>query len=79
GLPLVATTAQLASARRLSARDAIVRAPRTIEALGRVGVLCFDKTGTPTEGEVRVAGVLTAGELQPVDRLDAHGRALIAT
>ena len=31
--------------------------PATIEALGRVDVLCFDKTGTLTEGQLRLAGV----------------------
>jgi len=44
GLPLVATVAQLGAARRLSKRNALVRNPGTIEALGRVDVLCFDKT-----------------------------------
>ncbi|MDP8960167.1 MAG: HAD-IC family P-type ATPase, partial [Actinomycetota bacterium] len=40
GLPLLATTAQLASAQRLSGRGALVRDPRSIEALGRVDLLC---------------------------------------
>ncbi len=52
GLPLLATMAQLASARRLSARGALVRNPRAIEALGRTRVLCTDKTGTLTEGHI---------------------------
>src|SRR5205823_4347889 len=46
GLPFVATVAELASARRLSQQGVLVRSPSTIEALGRVDVLCFDKTGT---------------------------------
>lgn len=46
GLPLVATLAQQAAARRLTAAGVLVRAPRSIEALGRVDVVCFDKTGT---------------------------------
>ncbi len=50
GLPFLVTAAQLASPRRLAARGALVRNPRTIEALGRVDVLCFDKTGTLTQG-----------------------------
>ncbi|GBE63898.1 haloacid dehalogenase [Mycobacterium sp. MFM001] len=54
GLPLVATLAQLAAARRLSARGVLVRAPRTVEALGRVDTVCFDKTGTLTENRLRV-------------------------
>ncbi|MBB5624482.1 HAD-IC family P-type ATPase [Sphaerisporangium krabiense] len=54
GLPFVATLAELAAARRLSKRAALVRNPSTIEALGRVNVLCFDKTGTLTEGRIRL-------------------------
>ena len=52
GLPFVATVAELASARRLSRQGVLVRSASTIEALGRVGVLCFDKTGTLTEGRI---------------------------
>jgi len=54
GLPLVATLAQLAAARRLSQRGVLVRTPRTIEALGRVETVCFDKTGTLTENRLHV-------------------------
>ena len=54
GLPLVATLSQLAAAQRLSRRGALVRAPRAIEALGRVDTVCFDKTGTLTENRLRV-------------------------
>jgi cation-transporting P-type ATPase I len=54
GLPLVATLSQLAAAQRLTARGALVRSPRTIEALGRGDTVCFDKTGTLTENRLRV-------------------------
>jgi cation-transporting P-type ATPase I len=54
GLPLVATVAQLAAARRLSRHGILVRSSRTLEALGRVDTLCFDKTGTLTEGRLQV-------------------------
>jgi len=57
GLPLLAMAAQLAAARRLSLRGTLVRNPRTIEALGRVNVVCFDKTGTVTEGRLRLRAV----------------------
>lgn len=57
GLPLVATLAQQASARRLSALGALVRSPRSVEALGRVDVVCFDKTGTLSENRLRVTSV----------------------
>ncbi|MER7176812.1 cation-translocating P-type ATPase, partial [Streptomyces mesophilus] len=60
GLPLVATVAQMAAARRLSRRGVLVRTPRTLEALGRVDTVCFDKTGTLTENRLHVARIATA-------------------
>ncbi|MCW2629862.1 MAG: P-type ATPase, translocating [Mycobacterium sp.] len=60
GLPLVATLAQQASARRLTRTGALVRTPRSVEALGRVDVVCFDKTGTLSENRLRVARVEAA-------------------
>ncbi|WP_433260301.1 HAD-IC family P-type ATPase [Actinosynnema sp. CS-041913] len=57
GLPFLVNAAQLAAARRLAEHGALVRNPRTIEALGRVDVLCFDKTGTLTEGKLTVSRV----------------------
>ncbi|MFD3502087.1 HAD-IC family P-type ATPase [Streptomyces sp. NPDC058678] len=82
GLPLVATVAQLAAARRLSSRGLLVRTPRTLEALGRMDTICFDKTGTLTENRlrlVRVAGsdgtVHTLDEPDAADTLRAAARA----
>jgi cation-transporting P-type ATPase I len=57
GMPLVATLAQSASARRLTNYGALVRVPRSVEALGRVDVVCFDKTGTLSENRLRVTQV----------------------
>lgn len=52
GLPLVATVAQAAAARRLARQGVMVRSSRVVEALGRTDVVCFDKTGTLTEGRL---------------------------
>ena len=72
GLPLVATVAQLAAARRLSRRGILVRTPRTLEALGRMNTVCFDKTGTLTENHLRVVRVVTPlGVVHPVDAPEA--------
>ncbi|MEW2487464.1 cation-translocating P-type ATPase [Streptomyces sp. NPDC048411] len=60
GMPLVATVAQMAAARRLSKLGVLVRTPRSLEALGRVDTMCFDKTGTLTENRLRVVRVVTA-------------------
>jgi cation-transporting ATPase I len=57
GMPLVATLAQAASARRLTNFGALVRVPRSVEALGRIDVVCFDKTGTLSENRLRVSQV----------------------
>ncbi|MFF8909052.1 cation-translocating P-type ATPase [Streptomyces olivaceoviridis] len=61
GLPLVATVAQLAAARRLSRGGVLVRTPRALEALGRMDTICFDKTGTLTENRLRLVRTSDAG------------------
>ncbi|MFZ0903630.1 MAG: HAD-IC family P-type ATPase, partial [Mycobacterium sp.] len=74
GMPLVATLAQAASARRLTEYGALVRIPRSVEALGRVDVVCFDKTGTLSENRLRVAQVhpLAGYSRDDVLRFAAH-------
>jgi len=62
GMPVVATLAQHASARRLTKSGVLVRVPRSVEALGRVDVVCFDKTGTLSENRLRVTEVRTAAD-----------------
>ncbi len=77
GLPVVATLAQQASARRLTRAGALVRSPRSVEALGRVDVVCFDKTGTLSENRLRVTRVNTAPGCHDDDVL-AHALAATA-
>ncbi|BCQ10806.1 potassium-transporting ATPase ATP-binding subunit [Mycobacterium heckeshornense] len=74
GMPLVATLAQQASARRLTNFGALVRVPRSVEALGRVDVVCFDKTGTLSENRLRVARVhpVSGHSREEVLRCAAH-------
>jgi cation-transporting P-type ATPase I len=74
GLPLLATMAQLAGARRLSLRGALVRNPRAVEALGRIDVLCADKTGTLTEGKIRLRLVSDGVREIEIDRCRADER-----
>jgi cation-transporting ATPase I len=71
GLPLLATAAQLAAAERLAKRGALVRNARSIEALGRVDVLCLDKTGTLTEGRIELVEVGDPDIVQALPELDA--------
>jgi len=70
GLPLLVSAAQLAATRRLATRGVYARDPRTIEALGRVNVLCFDKTGTLTEGGMRLTHVADERHTRPLAELD---------
>jgi cation-transporting ATPase I len=79
GLPFVATVAELAAARRLSKRGALVRRSATIEALGRVNVLCFDKTGTLTEGSIALRRVSNGTSSAAAEELSAELRAVLAT
>ncbi|PZG22895.1 haloacid dehalogenase, partial [Micromonospora craterilacus] len=78
GLPFLVSAAQLAAARRLAEHGALVRNPRTIEALGRVDVLCFDKTGTLTEGHLLLAAVGDADGYASVEELDERLRRTLA-
>ncbi|MEV4015579.1 cation-transporting P-type ATPase [Nonomuraea angiospora] len=77
GLPFVATAAELASAKRLSAHNTLVRNPSTIEALGRVDVLCFDKTGTLTEGHISLRRVSDGRAEQSVEEATPELRAIV--
>ena len=76
GLPLVATVAQLAGARRLSRSGILVRSSRSLEALGRVDTVCFDKTGTLTRGRLDVAALADLDGELPLDD-DPAGLALL--
>ncbi len=78
GLPVVATVAQLAAAKRLSRRNALVRNPPTIETLGRVDTLLLDKTGTLTEGRIRLRQVSDGVVCEPLDNLTEMGRTILA-
>ncbi len=78
GLPLLATVAQLAAARRLARRGVLVRNPRTIEALGRVDVLCFDKTGTLTAGKIALQSVSDGAEVRRLAELTPRSEHVLA-
>jgi cation-transporting P-type ATPase I len=57
GLPLLARVAEAGVARRLARRKALVRRLSVVEALGRVDVACADKTGTLTQGQLKLSVV----------------------
>ena len=55
-LPAITTIAMSAGAKRLLAKKVIVKKLNSIQNLGEVNLLCTDKTGTITEGAIKVAG-----------------------
>ncbi|MGZ6503279.1 MAG: cation-translocating P-type ATPase, partial [Tumebacillaceae bacterium] len=59
GLPLTITIALTAGVMRMAKRKAVVRKLASLESLGRVTVICSDKTGTLTRNEMTVKEIVT--------------------
>ena len=57
-LPAIISVNLASGARRMAARKVIVKRLVSIENFGSMDVLCSDKTGTLTEGKVRLDGAL---------------------
>jgi len=67
-LPAIISVNLASGARRMAARKVIVKRLVSIENFGSMDVLCSDKTGTLTEGSVRLDAALDAAG-QPSDRV----------
>lgn len=66
-LPAIVTVTLSAGSKRLAAKKVIVKKLSSIQNLGSIDVLCSDKTGTLTEGEVKVHSCNSAdGSLSPL-------------
>lgn len=66
GLPAIVTIALALGAREFVRRNAIVRRLSSAEGLGGVTVICSDKTGTITKGEMTVRQVYVGSKLYEV-------------
>lgn len=62
GLVLLTSISFILGVGRLAKKNALVQEMEAIEALARVDVLCLDKTGTITTGELKVEKVLPVGK-----------------
>jgi len=63
GLPAVLTVTLALGARNLARRNAIIRKLSSAEALGSTTVICSDKTGTITKGEMTVRKIIVNNEI----------------
>lgn len=66
GLPAVVTLTLALGVRRMADENVLVRTLPAVEALGAVDVVCTDKTGTLTEGEMRVQTAWIHDRVVPV-------------
>jgi Mg2+-importing ATPase len=70
-LPAIVTVTLSAGARRMAQRGVIVRKLEAIEMLGSLDVVCTDKTGTITTGEVALARAVGPGGTDDREALQA--------
>ncbi|MBS1212721.1 MAG: Calcium-transporting ATPase (modular protein) [Proteobacteria bacterium] len=62
GLPAIVTVALAFGVLRMSRRRALVRKLAAVETLGSTSIICTDKTGTLTIGEMTVRALYVAGK-----------------
>ncbi|MEU8247829.1 cation-translocating P-type ATPase [Nonomuraea sp. NPDC048916] len=84
GLPTILSVVLALGVQRMALHNAIVKKLSSVETLGSASVVCSDKTGTLTKGEMTIGRVVTAaGEVtvtgagyRPEGRMEHDGRPL---
>ena len=73
GLPVVLTTALASGVHKMAQKNAIVNRMSIIETLGETTVICSDKTGTITKGEMTVSKIYAGNNLFDVTGVGYKG------
>ncbi|USN53799.1 MAG: HAD-IC family P-type ATPase [Candidatus Nomurabacteria bacterium] len=81
GLAIGVTVVLVIGMRRILQQQALTRQLVAVETLGAISVLCFDKTGTVTEGNMAVVRVVTENHdlHASSDELHAHSKDVAST
>ncbi|MFT3863567.1 MAG: HAD-IC family P-type ATPase [Solirubrobacterales bacterium] len=74
GLVLLMSVTFAVAAVRLAKRDTLIQQMSATESLASVDTICVDKTGTLTEGELRLSGVVFADDVDPAVGAAVLGR-----
>jgi P-type E1-E2 ATPase len=74
GLVLLMSVTFAVAAVRLARRETLVQQMSATESLAAVDTICVDKTGTLTDGELRLLGVEVAEGVEPEEATKALGR-----